>query len=197
MRIAYAGLLFGLCALPVVAQEGRNMIERMVLDTPEAAAAAFIDAFVAKDFLSLYYMLSPEAKQTFGDNYFNFNAALYFKPGENGEVVGSILEDGAQLYEGPFADIISDPALIFDNIMFHANAYQQLPFSLDGASVVGVDGADGAAVKIALDGATPASVHLEAVIIHNGDWRIDRVVWDGSDAELKPWGAGEPKVKTR
>ena len=46
-----------------------------------------------------------------------------------------------------------------------------------------------------VEGGTPAKLLMNAVLLYNGDWRIDRIHWTGSDASLKPWGLTTGKVK--
>ena len=196
MRIAAAGLLLALSAMPLAAQEGRTLIERLPLDTPESAVAAFIEAFKTKDFLSAYYMMSPEAKRAFVDRYYEFNSAQ-FLVGNVSAVPDSILGDFDKRPEGVLEEVGFDSAQIFDNIMFHAEARDLLPFDLTSASVSEVAGASEGSVMVAIEGAKPATLQIETVIIYTGDWRIDRISWQGSMPDAKPWGVQPAKTKTQ
>jgi hypothetical protein len=197
MRLALAGFALVLATAPLMAQEGRTFIDRLPLDTPQEAVSAFIEAFNAKDYALAYYMMTPEARQTFVDSYYAYNAGRYFKLDDTGFVAGSLLSE-SDISEGELAEVGSDTALIFDNIVFHADQNGEMPFSLAGAKAVQVeDGDSDTQATVVIEGGEPARILIDAVLLYNGDWRIDRIHWAGSDAAQKPWGLTTGKVKNR
>jgi hypothetical protein len=197
MRIVAATLALIIATSPLMADEGRTFVDRLPLDTPESTVTAFIEAFATKDYATAYYMMSPEAKHTFIDSYYAFTVGRYFKADEDGMIKGSIYSDMADMEEGLFEEVSDDTALIFDNIVFNADANGQMPFRIADATIGTVEKTGDDAALVTLEGAKPASLRLEAVLLFNGDWRIDRIFWDGSDPELRPWGLGQGKVKQR
>ncbi|KKB81165.1 hypothetical protein VW35_03170 [Devosia soli] len=197
MRIVFAALAAVILAAPAMAQDGRTFVDRLPLDTPQGAATAFLDAFNAEDYAAAYYMLSPEAKQTFVDSYYTYTAGRYFTVGEGAFIEGSLMSE-ADIADEEIAEVGSDTALIFDNLVFHAHENGEMPFDLTDAKVASVEetGDENKAVVI-VEGGKPSPIRIEAVHLYNGDWRIDRIHWAGSDAALKPWGPGHGKVKNR
>lgn len=197
MRLAIAGLSLVLFAMPAMADEGRTFVERLPLETPQAAVTGFIEAFNARDFATAYYMLSPEAKQTFIDSYYAYNSARYFNTDGSGFIAGSLMSD-TEISDDELAEVGSDTALIFDNILFHAAQNGELPFDLSDAKVTLVeDTGDAEKAVVTVEGAEPTPLRVDAILLYNGDWRIDRIHWTGSDNALKPWGVTQGKVKSR
>jgi hypothetical protein len=197
MRLALAGLVLLLATGLAGAQEGRTFIDRLPLETPQSAAEAFISAFNAKDYALAYYMMTPEARQTFVDSYYAYNAGRYFKLDDTGFVAGSLLSD-SDISEGELAEVGSDTALIFDNLVFHADQNGEMPFSLGNAKAALVeDGDSNTQATVVIEGGEPARILIDAVLLYNGDWRIDRIHWAGSDPAQKPWGLTTGKVKNR
>ena len=195
MRLALAGLAL-LAVTPLAADEGRTFVDRLPLDTPQGAVTGFIEAFNAKDFATAYYMLSPEAKQTFVDSYYAYNSARYFNVGDSSFIEGSLLSE-ADISDDELAEVGSDTALIFDNLVFHAEENGELPFDFTNAKATLVeDTGDAKEAVVTIEGGKPTPLRVDAILLYNGDWRIDRIHWAGSDAELKPWGVGHGKVKS-
>ena len=195
MRFAAAALTTMLLCAPAMAQDGRTFVDRLPMDTPQATAQAFIEAFNTKDFATAYYMLSPEAKRTFIDSFYAYSAGRYFNVGETGMVAGSLLSDAA-ISEDELAEVGDDTALIFDNLVFHAQANGEMPFSLANAAPAQVEETGETTAVITVEGGEPAKIEMDAILLYNGDWRIDRIHWPGSDRTLKPWGLTTGKVKT-
>lgn len=194
MRFLAATLATIILCVPAMGQEGRTFVERLPMDTPQETAKAFIEAFNAKDFATAYYMLSPEAKRTFVDSYYAYTAGRYFNVGESGMVDGSLLSD-ATLSDDELAEVGDDTALIFDNLVFHADANGEMPFSLANAAPALVEPTGEKTALITVEGGQPATILMDAELLYNGDWRIDRIHWAGSDSSLKPWGLSTGKVK--
>lgn len=197
MRLAAAALALMIATAPLAAQEGRTFVDRLPLGTPESAVTAFIDAFNAKDFATAYYMMSPEAKRTFIDSYYAYTVGRYFSAQGEGYVEGSIFSDTSDVSDGLFAEVADDTALIFDNLVFHAEANGQLPFTLANAGIDSIEMAGDDAAEVSITGAEPATLRLEMVQIYNGSWRVDQIRWAGSSAEIKPWGFGSGKTKSQ
>lgn len=194
MRIFAAAFALLIATVPLAAQEGRTFVDRLALDTPQGTAKAFIEAFNAKDFATAYYMLSPEAKRNFIDSYYAYTAGRYFNVGAPGVIEGSLLSDST-ISDDELAEVGDDTALIFDNLVFHAEANGELPFDLTNAAPSLVEPTGDTTALITVEGGTPAKLLMDAVLLYNGDWRIDRIHWTGSDASLKPWGLTTGKVK--
>jgi hypothetical protein len=196
MRFVFAGLTLALLSMPASAQDGRTFVDRLSLDTPQGAAMEFVSAFKAKDFATAYFTLSPQAKRSFIDTYYDFNAGRYFNLEGTGFIDGSLMSE-AELGEGELEELQSDGALIFDNLVFHAQRNGELPFDLTDADVTMVEdiGRDDAAL-VTVEGGVPQIIKMDAILLYNGDWRIDRIYWNGWDGQLKPWGAGTLKTKS-
>ncbi len=197
MRSMITGLALLISTVGLAAQEGRTFVERLALDTPESAVGAFIEAFGAEDYLAAYYMLSPEAKKRFAEHYYMFNVSTYVTTADTAMVPGSIFSMD-ELPEQMLGDLSYDLALIFDNIVLNATANGQMPFSLAEASVMSTSEAGDGAVIVAVNAPGVASrMRFETQLAYDGAWRIDRITWDGSDPEERPWGIGAVKEKTK
>ncbi len=198
MRAMATGLAVLLSAtIGLMAQESRTFVQRLALDTPSNAVTAFIDAFSAEDFLAAYYMLSPEAKKAFAQSYYAFNVARFVVTGDTNLVPGSIFSTD-ELPEAMLTDLSNDVALIFDNIVHNAAANGQMPFSLAEASVMNTAKASDGAVIVAVNAPQMSSpMRFETILAYDGQWRIDRITWDGSDPEERPWGIGAGVGKSK
>ncbi|MBJ3785334.1 hypothetical protein [Devosia sediminis] len=195
MRLAVFGLALLSLIGPAPAQEGRTLIDRMALDTPEQAVQSLIEAFAAEDYLSVYFILTPQAKEEFAYNYATFNVAQYFVLRDTGWIDGSFHSSIEDIDEERLIDLRNDVPLIFDDIVLHATANGQMPFSLaDGMIQSSTPGdEDVVQVEVSADGQT---LTIEAREVYTGDWRIDRIGWPGSDPEGRPWGIGT-KAKSK
>lgn len=194
MRFVAAILTAALFCIPAQADEGRTFVDRLPMETPQSTAKTFIEAFNARDFATAYYLLSPEAKRTFIDSYYAYTAGRYFTVGETGAVEGSLLSDTISNEE--MDEVGDDTALIFDNLVFNAEANGEMPFSLANAAPAKVEETGEKTALITVEGGQPQVIEMDAILLYNGDWRIDRIHWAGSDRTLKPWGLTTGKVKT-
>ena len=197
MRAMVTGLALLLSTAGLSAQEGRTLVERLSLDTPESAVGAFIEAFGREDYFAAYYMLSPEAKKAFAEGYYTYNLGRLIVTGDTSFVPGSVFS-ADELPEAMLTDLSYDLALIFDNIVHNATTNGQMPFSLAEARIMSTSEVSDEAVVVAVDAPEVSSrMRFETILAYDDQWRIDRIAWDGSDPEERPWGISEDKGKAK
>jgi hypothetical protein len=197
VRLMFAfALLMPLVAMPAAeAQSGksketqaRTYLDGLDMSSGLAVTQGFIDAFGASDYFRAYFLLSPEAKQSFLNTINSFNVAQLLPA-----VAGSLGPTGSFLDSSVAQDIMQDTlvdgATLFDDLMVTAEKSGALPFDLDnsGPPSATIDQETQARFIVATQG-TPGAVIISALRLSNGDWRVDRIVWAASDPEARPWG---------
>ncbi|SEP72720.1 hypothetical protein SAMN05428969_0638 [Devosia sp. YR412] len=168
--------------------EGRTVLERLDMSSPEAAAQSFLDAYGASDYINAYFLLSPEAKQGFNELVGSFNFGALFPGAPAASMPGSKVWGEGQMDDVSFDLQLSTPTA-FDDLLYAAEQNDLLPFQLGtpdiGAPTAAVDGV--LTLPVGNVGGSPSALTLELTLLSNGQWRVDRVVWDGSDASKRPW----------
>lgn len=173
--------------------EGRTMVERLDRSAPEATAKTFLDAYAGSDYFAAYYMLSVDARLGFSNAVGSFNLGTLLPGAVASNLPGSRVWDNTRSSDALTAEILADPALAFDDLMQAGEANGMLPFFL-GTAAIGAPTAlvDGAlVVPVQNTGGQPETLELHLIIMPDASWRIDRISWDGSDAQARPWGVAD------
>lgn len=157
-----------------------NYVQTLDMSSPESTAALFVEASNRGDYVTVYFLLSPEAKRGFMDKVSIFIVNMLF--GAN--VSAGVYDDPHDLV----ADAAADTALTFDGLMAEAQRLDHLPYRLTGASPGPITAGPDGVVIVPIEGGWPTGLRLETKILSNGQWRIDRIAWDGSVDGERPWG---------
>ncbi|HEY8577482.1 MAG TPA: hypothetical protein VIL88_14235 [Devosia sp.] len=186
-RFLAAGLFALAGAAPAVAQ-GYRYIDDFDYGSPTAVAEQFTDAMASADFVSAYYLLSPEAKDAFYQAIASGNSASLFAGVEKFEVPALI---GTRDAEPDVLDDLSlDWARLFDDMLAGATENEQMPFSFAGGAVeVVAETEDGA--EAAIDGATDG-LRLSLKETEWGEWRVDSIAWN--DGTFSPGWSISPEA---
>lgn len=190
--LSATALALALVAAPVAAQDrdaapgARTPIAAIDASTPEAAAEAFIEAHRRGDYFTAWYLLSPAAKRGFLTAVQYLNTRKLFPAVEGFQIPGSVFfaEERSDLID----DLMVDPALLFDDLMYAAERQDLLPFTFGpDAEITAVGTRDEPASLAMRTGGEPPLLGLELVRMSTGDWRLDRVHWAGSGTDARPW----------
>jgi hypothetical protein len=93
-----------------------------------------------------------------------------------------------------WAELMTDPNLIFDNLMQTAERFDALPFTIGADAKVANQSATDDAAKLTVDTAgRPATIGLKLVRLPSGRWKLDQIILPDADPALKPWGFKVPQ----
>lgn len=169
---------------------GRTMVERLDLSSPQAAAETFLESYAGSDYFAAYYALSLDARLGFSNAVGSFNLGTIIPGATTTDMPDSLVWDNTRPPDLLSQEILGDPALGFDDLLQAAERHGMLPFVIGtpeiGAPTALLDGA--LALPVQNRGGQPDMLALHVIIMPDGSWRIDRISWDGSDAQARPWG---------
>jgi hypothetical protein len=166
----------------------RTYVDTLDAKTPEAGATTFVKAFARADFFGVHQMLSPSAQRGFAEGLYSYDEVKLLPRLKDDVLPGSVLFNRKE----DLSELLNDPGLLFDDVMFAAQRQKILPFTLGPTAHLGKVDTKGKAASVAVvtDG-KPAAVTLQMALLPSGRWKVDRVVWTGSSSENRPWGAKE------
>jgi len=170
-----AGLIVLAGALPALGQ-GYRYIDDFDYSSPTAVAEQFTDHMANADFLSAYYLLSPEAKDAFSIAISSGEAGAIFPGLEQFQYPALIGTQNAP--RDVLDDLGMDWARLFDDMLAGATQDGQMPFSFDGGAVEVVMETPGGA-EAAIDGATDG-LRLGLSETGWGEWRVNALAWSDS-----------------
>jgi hypothetical protein len=189
LRRIIGALVLGLVMVAgdAAAQTGRTPFERLPLDSPEAAVARFVDAYRQRDYVTVYWILSPAAQKAWTDDFYAFNM----------EPLIAKLPDrrASEIMRTAFPPMNqwdqTDVSWVFDHVMVAAGAVGALPVKMpqDGAAGKPQPRPDGA-VTIGF-GQGAAAVKFRLVRAPSGQWRVFSVSAGGGNPDRAPWGLGK------
>ncbi len=168
-----------------LAEEARIYPERLLAGTPQAASEIFVERFAAQDYFAVFYLLSAEARLDF---FKVFQATFGFEHvfvGTDGAIPpGSIMAPGTDVPD----HVLADRSLTFDDLFLKADAAGMLPFTFAEDAEIGAvkESTSQAQVQVATQ-REPAEVTLHLVSDDGGAWLVDRITWDGSGEDYRPW----------
>lgn len=162
--------------------------ETLDTKTPEATANTFLKAYARSDYMEVQQLFSPGAQRDFSEVLFGPEFKLIPRM-KDGELPGSVLFNKALNTD----EVLGDPSLTFDDVMFAAQGANILPFTIGAGAKLGKveqqnKQAKQATIEVVTDG-KPAALTLQMILLPSGRWKVDRVVWAGSSAEARPWAA--------
>lgn len=194
IRTAILALGLALAATPLAAREEapippRTPVEALDMASPEAAALSFVEHYARSDYFSAYFLLSPKAKRGFRQVVqVHFSLAPLFPGVEKFDLPGSVM-DPATRKARQTEDADLDPSLFFDNLMLAAERNGKLPFRIARTAQVAITHSEGETARAEVTTkAEPEKLDLDLARLPNGDWRIERIAWAGSDPNGMPWG---------
>jgi hypothetical protein len=188
----------GLVRMNLQAQDtqARTYYESLNLETPEDAAQTFVDAFQRLDFMTVYFILSPDAQFTSSRKIAIETDKLVRL--EEGEDVQAVWGNVPVLGTGLDADVLEHSAAewfyIFDGLLLEAARHDRLLIDLRGEVVFtgsrptlnldeGLTGFDVLATVEGIEG----DVIFRMVQAPSGRWRVQQVIVPGGDEALIPW----------
>jgi hypothetical protein len=158
-------------------------------DSAEALAQDFVDAFAAKNYFAVYFMLSPAVKAGLFDPGTMLQLPQLLPGIDVGDLPGTGVYRNSPRPDELALDTMHDPALVFDRLLLAADRQGVLPFDLTDAKIGPVEKTgDGATVAL-VTRKDPGNIVLHLVEMSAGWWRLDQVSWPGSLDWAKPWGA--------
>lgn len=186
LTMTLAALAF---AAPALAQQARIYPDSLAYSAPDAAAEAFVDRFAEQDYFAVYFLLTPGARDDFFKTFATMFSLEIFFAGPDGAVPPGSVMDTTQ-DEAPA--ILSERALTFDNLVIHADEAGWLPFNVSpDAEIVSIEHDGSTALATVATGTEPVEIALNLLADEAGVWKIDRVDWDGSDPNFRPWGIAQ------
>ncbi|QEI05802.1 hypothetical protein FXN63_08030 [Pigmentiphaga aceris] len=158
------------------------------MKTPEASASGFLKAYARSDYFAVQQMLTPDAQHSVSENLFGYRPEKLIPKMKDNELPGSVLFDKS----ADTTEVMSDPALTFDDVLFAAQRANILPFTIGAGARLGkVDKQDKqATIEVVTDG-KPAALTFQMALLPSGRWKVDQVTWAGSATDMRPWGAKE------
>jgi len=175
---------------------------RTYLDTlpvsPEAVAETFIQAFGAGDFFRAHLMMSPAAKGAILDQKRPLMMMQFLPDLDTTDVPGTGLFRDIDRADALALDVMRDPGVIMQRLLSAAKRQGALPFDLRNAMIKDVgditetpDAESGVTAEALITVTTesePKELTLHMVELPNRQWRVDRISWDGSLEQGRPWG---------
>jgi hypothetical protein len=189
-RRIIGALVLGLVVMSgaAAAQTGRTPFDRLPLDSPEAAVARFVEAYRQRDYVTVYWILSPAAQTAWNRDFNSYDMEpLVAKLPDNGRA--------SEIMHKAFPTIDqwdqTEMSWLFDRIMVGAEVAGALPVQMpkDGAAGPAQPRADGA-VTIGF-GQGAAAVKFRLVRAPSGQWRVFSVIAGGGNPDRAPWGLGK------
>jgi hypothetical protein len=120
----------------------------------------------------------------------SFNLGGLLPGAKPSEMAGSRVWDAGKPTGDVPSEILINPALMFDDLLFAAESQRMLPFVIGNPQVE----APGSLTEVGLElpvrniGGVPDKLMLLLIIVEDGTWRVDRITWAGSNSEGRPWG---------
>jgi hypothetical protein len=169
------------------AQSTRTPFDRLALDSPEAAVARFVDAYRQRDYVTVYWILSPAAQKAWTDDFYVFNMEpliAKLPAGRQSEILMTGIPPMDQWDQ-------QDGSWLFDRIMVTSEAAGALPVQMPQNGTAGKPQprADGAVTIGFGQGAT--AVKFRLVRAPSGQWRVFSVSAGGGNPDRAPWGLGK------
>lgn len=170
----------------------RTFYESLDLASPQGTAETFLAAYARADYETVFAALSADAQQNFVNTLFRlFDISPYFA----GQGVEFLRSTTLGRDSKTFDEFMGMPGVIFDDIMMTAQADAILPFEVAptyevSIALVSID--PPMAVARVVTHANPPILSLDLLQFPSGRWKVDRITWDGSDHEMRPWGVAPP-----
>lgn len=173
----------------------RTAYEALDLSTPQTAVEAFVAAFQARDYPTVYWIFAPEAQSRMERALMMFNYSLLFVTDPDTPITDNpvlqavpLMADGMDATEH-WASVLT---FQFDDIMLAAEQYDAFLVDLRGEVVIGeaVEGenADGeSVVDVLAEVEDVGEVTFRMVQSVSGRWRVWSVIASDGDPEVALW----------
>jgi hypothetical protein len=189
LRRIIGALVLGLVMVSGVAaaQTGRTPFDRLPLDSPEAAVARFVEAYRQRDYVTVFWILSPAAQTAWNNDFNTFDMeplVAKLADGRTSEIMHKAFPPMDQWDQ-------TDVSWVFDRVMVAAETAGALPVQMpkDGAAGSALPRADGAVTIGFGQGVT--AVKFRLVRAPSGQWRVFSVIAGGGNPDRAPWGLGK------
>lgn len=170
----------------------RTYYEAIDFSTPETAARAFLAAWARRDYPTVNVILSQSAQAGWvGQITRTFSLRTLLPRQADAVMQESVYGPGGG---SQWDELMTDPNLLFDNLMQTAERFDALPFTIGAAAKIGTPAVagDAATVPVKTEG-RPAAIKLKLVRLPSGRWKLDQIVLPDADPTLKPWGFKVPQ----
>lgn len=194
MKIQLIALFVSLSfAFPAISETtSRNIFESIQSDNPQEVSKRFVDAWRHDDFYQVWMLLTPATKRQFLTKVtttFSWKGLLNLK-NDGYSLPGSKFWGENELPESMKDEYILDNALMFDDGMYAGKKLNALPFQFGPNVTLTLDGKNNkeSSVNVNTD-AQPKMVKIKMLKnASDNNWRIDQIIWEGSDQDARPWG---------
>ena len=182
------------CSLSLPSQQTtpRTYYESLELSTPESAVKTFTSAFQRSDFLTVYWVFSPEAQDqlTLRMNLLDYQHLLKLDPSLDPlEATRSILA-GTPWGDSSAMEHRGDVSYYFDVLMMAAKEHSALLIDLSGTvsiqDTIASPSQESTDVVTSIDGIA-GNVVFRTVQSPSGRWRVLQVIVPGGDEDQIPW----------
>lgn len=203
--VALVVSVFGLvrAGVQIFDSDARTYYEGLNLESPEAAVQTFVDAFQRRDFMTVYFVLSPKAQTRWLQLIRLFDSDELIRLDEDDDP-RTVLADVPVLGTGLDFDVLehspSEGFYLFDGLMLEAARQDRLLIDLRGEVVISesrmVNMLTDNQLDLVMD--VPATVEgIEGEVIFrvnqapSGRWRVHQVIVPGGDESKFPWSVAD------
>jgi len=159
----------------------RTYFESLDLETPEAAAGTFTDAFRRDDYMTVWLVLHPEAQFAF-QSYFNLMEYDLIVDTSRFDLSAGLANMDPKHWE------TGDQWWFFDQLMLAAARNGALLVDLHGeVTLREPQVGPGSAIDIGADVDGVEETVTIRLLERSGRWRVLQVIVPGGDEELLPW----------
>jgi hypothetical protein len=183
-RIIAVLSLVALLTTTAAAQAPRTPFDRLDLATPQSAVARFVAAYRGRDYVTVFWILSPQSQNAWIEAFQTFNLGQL-----TGPLPADLRSTVMQAAIPPMAEWDqTDTSWLFDHLMVTVESVGALPLRLPEQGTAGesLSRADGTATVGF--GSGPGAVKFRLVRSPAGQWRVSSVVGAGGNPERPPWG---------
>lgn len=166
----------------------RTYYESLDMSSPRSTVETFIDAWKRQDYQTAYFLFSPRAEegllQVLGS--FGFEQIIPGFDDDDLEASPLLPHEGTRMP----SEFMYDLSQAFDALMIGAAKQDKLSFILSDDALFGAETTqlDGSVNYQVETGGRPAELKMVLIQLPSGRWKIDRIVWDGSSPNDRPWG---------
>lgn len=176
----------GFAALPGAARAQRTIFERLAFDDPRAAVNAFLDAWRAQDFVTVFWILAPATQRAIAESIHRFDLVPIVGQLPDPSRMMEMLELALPSIDSWEHD--SETSWLFDRIMMVGRRFGASPFSAPAGDASGSD-----IVVTAPGPSRSASVSVGALQFRlttspAGHWRVAGAFGPNADPTALPWG---------
>lgn len=166
-----------------LSQNARTYYDGLDFSTPQQTTSLFLQSYEKQDYLTAFYCLSPRAQQAWANHLMAFDFAQILRGSSTNIIKASGILDAPEESE-----VMLDISLQFDRVMLAAEHLKGLPFQLKTSSIQSSKVQDTTATLQVKNTVVPQQLTFKLTRLKNARWKIDQVVFPGSNPRVLPWG---------